>query len=222
MERDEEMKKLWAKVGEDVRLVVVDDDDVEQEEEDREVERILVKGKEAKRKLATGMYGFNVELVKLHCTVHITIIYTMSNMSNSVPYLLAVRTVAAGHRMIVEGWEMFKEAVEAAGTGDLPQLLRSLRGMTMPTPPPPPPPTPPPAGPIEQQGATAVAMEVAGVSGVSPVKKEGASSEPVVVVVGGDKKMGLSTVFNCRGVEEWLQHPYQAGPYRKGSSLWPV
>ena len=28
------MKKLWAKVGEDVRLVVVDDDDVEQEEED--------------------------------------------------------------------------------------------------------------------------------------------------------------------------------------------
>ena len=56
----------------------------------------------------------------------------MSNMSNSLPYLifLAVRTVAAGHRMIVEGWEMFEEVVEAAGTGDLPQLLRSLRGMT--------------------------------------------------------------------------------------------
>ena len=54
----------------------------------------------------------------------------MSNMSNSLPYLifLAVRTVAAGHRMIAEGWEMFEEAVEAAGTGDLPQLLRSLRG----------------------------------------------------------------------------------------------
>ena len=51
----------------------------------------------------------------------------MSNMSNSLPYLifLAVRTVAAGHRMIAEGWEMFEEAVEAAGTGDLPQLLRS-------------------------------------------------------------------------------------------------
>ena len=42
------MKKSWAKVGEDVGLVVVDDDDVEQEEEDREVERILAKGKEAK------------------------------------------------------------------------------------------------------------------------------------------------------------------------------
>ena len=69
MERDEEMKKSWAKVGEDVRLVVVYDDDVEQKEEDREVERILAKGKKAKRKLATGMYGFNVELVELHCTV---------------------------------------------------------------------------------------------------------------------------------------------------------
>ena len=64
MERDEEMKKSWAKVGEDVRLIVVDDDDVEQEEEDREVERILAKGKEAKRQLAIGMYGFNVELVE--------------------------------------------------------------------------------------------------------------------------------------------------------------
>ena len=64
MERDEEMKKSWGKVGEDVGLVVVNDNDVEQEEEDREVERILAKGKEAKRKLATGMYGINVELVE--------------------------------------------------------------------------------------------------------------------------------------------------------------
>ena len=56
-------------MAEDVRLIVVDDDDVEQEEEDREVERILAKGKEAERKLANGMYRFNVELVKLHCTV---------------------------------------------------------------------------------------------------------------------------------------------------------
>ena len=43
----------------------------------------------------------------------------MSNMSNRLPYLLAVRTVTAGHRMIMEGWEMFNEVVEAAGTGDL-------------------------------------------------------------------------------------------------------
>ena len=58
--------------------------------------------------------------------------------------------------------------------------------MTVLPPPPPPPPsqTPPPAGLVEHQAATAVPMEVAGVSGVSPVKKEGESSEPVVVVVG--------------------------------------
>ena len=50
-------------------LVVVDDDEVEQGEEDREVERILAKGKEAKGKLVIGMYGFNVKLVKQDCTV---------------------------------------------------------------------------------------------------------------------------------------------------------
>ena len=33
------------------------------------MERILAKGKEAKRKLATGMYGFNVKLIEKHCTV---------------------------------------------------------------------------------------------------------------------------------------------------------
>ena len=105
--------------------------------------------------------------------------------------------------MIAEGWEMFEEAVEAAGTGDLPQLLRSLRGMTMPTPPPPPPPpTPPPAGPaapVEQQGATAVSMEVAGVSGVSPVKKEGVSSEQVVVVIGGVRKLACPQCSTVKG-----------------------
>ena len=74
--------------------------------------------------------------------------------------------------MIAERWEMFEEAVEAAGTGDLPQLLRSLRGMTMLTPLPPPP-TPQPESAVEQQAAIAVPMEVAGVSGVSPVKRVG-------------------------------------------------
>ena len=76
MERDEEMKKSWVKVGEDVGLIVVDDDEVEQEEEDREVERILAKGKEAKRKLVTGMYGFNVEQ---DCTVQYSTVYIRIN-----------------------------------------------------------------------------------------------------------------------------------------------
>ena len=30
--------------------------------------------------------------------------------------------------MIADGWAMFEEVVEAAGIGDFPQLLRSLRG----------------------------------------------------------------------------------------------
>ena len=63
------MKKLWVKLGEEDGLVVVDDDVVEQEEEDREVERIIDKGKEAQRKLVTGMYRFNVKLIKQDCTV---------------------------------------------------------------------------------------------------------------------------------------------------------
>ena len=85
--------------------------------------------------------------------------------------------------MIADGWAMFKEVVEAAGIGDLPQLLRLLRGMMMPTPPTSPPAVPMPPQSIPLEG---VPMEVAGVSGQSPVmKEEGASSEPVVVVVAG-------------------------------------
>ena len=123
-------------------------------------------------------------------------------MLNSLPYLifLAVRTVAAGHRMIAEGWEMFEEAVEATGTGDLPQLLRSLRGMTMLTPPTPLPPTPLLAGPVKLQSTTTVPMEVAGVSGASTVKKEGASSEPVVVA-GGVRKWACPQCSTVRGLK---------------------
>ena len=40
--------------GDDISLEVMADEEVEQEEEDREVENILKKGKEMKRKLATG------------------------------------------------------------------------------------------------------------------------------------------------------------------------
>ena len=39
--------------------------------------------------------------------------------------------------MITDVWQMFKEVVENAGAGDLPQLLHHLKGMTMSTPPPP-------------------------------------------------------------------------------------
>ena len=39
-----------------VGLEVVEDEEVEQDEENREVEKIIQKGKEIKRKLATGKY----------------------------------------------------------------------------------------------------------------------------------------------------------------------
>ena len=48
-ERDEEMRKSWVQLGQDIGLMVVEDDTVEQEDEDREVEKIITKGKEAKR-----------------------------------------------------------------------------------------------------------------------------------------------------------------------------
>ena len=52
--------------------------------------------------------------------------------------LVAVRKVAASHKMVVqghttvaEGWDLF-EAVEEAGPGDLPNLLHQLKGKTTP------------------------------------------------------------------------------------------
>ena len=39
--------------------------------------------------------------------------------------------VAEGHSTVVEGWKLFKEAVEETGPGDLPQLLCQLKGKTM-------------------------------------------------------------------------------------------
>ena len=41
--------------GERVGLEVIDDEYIEQQEEDRQVEQIIRKGKEMKRKLATGI-----------------------------------------------------------------------------------------------------------------------------------------------------------------------
>ena len=45
-----------------------------------------------------------------------------------------VRTVAAGHRMVAEGWTLFEKTCEEVGPGELPQLLRQLKSATTPTP----------------------------------------------------------------------------------------
>ena len=62
----------------------------------------------------------------------------MSKMSDSkiVTLFLSVRKVAAGHRLVANGWALFKEAIEGAGEGDLPQLLHHLRGVMTPMLPP--------------------------------------------------------------------------------------
>ena len=49
------MGKSWRELGERVGLEMIDDEDIEQQEEDREVVQIVRKGKEKKRKLATGI-----------------------------------------------------------------------------------------------------------------------------------------------------------------------
>ena len=49
------MGKSWREMGERVGLEVIDVEDVEQQEEDREVEQIIRKGREMKRKLAIGI-----------------------------------------------------------------------------------------------------------------------------------------------------------------------
>ena len=57
-------------------------------------------------------------------------------------FLAAFRMIAEGHRMVAQGWTLFKEAIESAGPGDLQQILCHLKGVTMPTPPPVPAPGP--------------------------------------------------------------------------------
>ena len=80
----------------------------------------------------------------MYCTVYIHCMYVekVKMYFKCIYCSVAVRSVAAGHKMIAEGWEMFEVAVDEVRAGELPQLLRSLKGMT--TPPPETPPTPPP------------------------------------------------------------------------------
>ena len=100
---------------------------------------------------------------------------------------VAVRKVAASHKMVAqghatvaEGWELFEEAVEEAGPGDLPNLLHQLKGKTTPTETTP----PPPASPMEVGEKTSMPPPA------SPVKKEkeAVSEEPVIVMMGGVRK----------------------------------
>ena len=52
----------------------------------------------------------------------------------SIHAFSAVRMVAAGHRMVTEGWTLFEKTCEEVGPGELPQLLRQLKSAMTPSP----------------------------------------------------------------------------------------
>ena len=122
------------------------------------MQRIVDQGREVKRKILTGKLkgskGRKEYLLNLWCikVERVEMIYFTC--------VLAVRTVATGHKMVEEGSALFEEAVNQAGAGDLPQLLQSIRTMTTP----PPLTTPPPPALMDITATT---------PGPSPVKKEG-------------------------------------------------
>ena len=62
----------------------------------------------------------------------------------------AVRKVAEGHRLVSEGWTLFECTCEEVGPGELPKLLRQLKGATTPTPAPEP--SPVKTEPMEEEG----------------------------------------------------------------------
>ena len=140
----------------------------------------------------------------------------MSNMSNSVPYLfLAVRTVAAGHRMIADGWAMFEEVVEAAGTGDLPQLFRLLRGWWCPH--------------HHQQfpchhnqdHLKEFLWKLQECLGSHQWRKKRGCLQSQLLLLGGLRKWACPHCSTVRGLNNGC-NTHQADPHRKGSSLWPV
>ena len=58
--------------------------------------------------------------------------------------------MAEGHRLVSEGWTLFEHMCEEVGPGELPQLLRQLKGVTTPTPAPDP--SPVKIEPMEEEG----------------------------------------------------------------------
>ena len=114
---------------------------------------------------------------------------------------LAVRTIAAGHRMVADGWALFEEAIEGAGEGDLPQLLHHLRGVMTPTPPP-------------QQSATPTDMPPVQ-SPVKRIKTESLGDQPVVVMVGGVAHWPASNVIWLGGRKTGATSTYSTSAKEK-------
>ena len=68
---------------------------------------------------------------------------------------LAIHQIAAGHRVVAEGWTLFEKTCEEVGPGELPQLLRQLKSATTPTPTP----TPGTTTPTKKRESGKVPME---------------------------------------------------------------
>ena len=71
--------------------------------------------------------------------------------------------MAEGHRLVSEGWALFEHMCEEVGPGELPQLLRQLKGATTPTPAPDL--SPVKTEPMEEEGEVKPLVDL-GVSGI--------------------------------------------------------
>ena len=128
------------------------------------------------------------EVSKVHCTECKRMNGTMSEVSKEIKYkhvllyVAAIHTVAAGHKMISDGWNMFEKTCLEVGTGELPQLLRSLKLMTTPTSTPIP--TPTPTTPVKEEQEE----DEGDVTMVKEEMEEGVTKEePVYIPLGNNK-----------------------------------
>ena len=87
------------------------------------------------------------------------------------------KLVAQGYAAVVEGWQLFEEAVEEAGPSDLPNLLRQLKGKTTPTQMPP----PPHSSPMEVGSMPPPASLI-------KIEESSSNEDPVIVMVGRGRK----------------------------------
>ena len=114
------------------------------------------------------------------------IVDTIDTCINCV--FLAVHKVAECHRMVSEGWTLFECTCEEVGPGELPQLLRQLKGSITPLLVPAISSTPtsqviPKAEPMEEQASTfQQPSPVAGASAVVPVVGSSGFIEMVIMI----------------------------------------
>ena len=128
------------------------------------------------------------EVLKVHCTECKRMNGIMSEVLKEIKYkhvllyVAAIHTVAAGHKMISDGWNMFEKTCLEVGTGELPQLLRSLKLMTTPTSTPIS--TPTPTTPVKEEQEE----DEGDVTMVKEEMEEGVTKEePVYIPLGNNK-----------------------------------